>query len=86
MKKALYYMPDISGFTKFVNNTEVEHSIHIIAELLEILLDSTTLDLQLVEIEGDALFMFTTKIPSYEQLMQQITTMLEAFHKHTKNY
>lgn len=79
-------MPDISGFTKFVNNTEVEHSIHIIAELLEILLDNTTLDLQLAEIEGDALFMFTTKIPSYEQLMQQTSTMLEAFHKHTRNY
>lgn len=86
MKKALYFMPDISGFTKFVNHTEIEHSIHIIAELLEILLDNTTLDLQLVEIEGDALFMFTTKIPSYEQLMQQTNTMLEAFHKHTKNY
>lgn len=79
-------MPDISGFTKFVNNTEMEHSIHIIAELLEILLDNTTLDLQLVEIEGDALFMFSTKIPSYEQLIKQTTTMLEAFHKHTRNY
>lgn len=79
-------MPDISGFTNFVNNTEIEHSIHIIAELLEILLDNTTMDLQLVEIEGDALFMFTTKIPSYEQLLQQTTTMLEAFHKHTINY
>lgn len=22
-------MPDISGFTNFVNNTEIEHSIHI---------------------------------------------------------
>ncbi len=36
MKKALYFMADISGFTNFVNTTEVEHSIHIIAELLEI--------------------------------------------------
>ncbi len=79
-------MPDISGFTKFVNNTEVEHSVHIIAELLEILLDNTTMALQLVEIEGDALFMFTTKIPTYEQLLQQTTTMLEAFHLHLKNY
>lgn len=31
MQKALYYMPDFSGFTNFVNNTEVEHSIHIIS-------------------------------------------------------
>nr|WP_315166395.1 DUF2652 domain-containing protein [uncultured Flavobacterium sp.] len=86
MQKALYFMPDISGFTNFVNNTEIEHSIHIIAELLEILLDNTTLDLQLVEIEGDALFMYTTKIPDYQQLLQQTTTMLEQFHRHTKDY
>tara|TARA_R110002049_G_scaffold1346_1_gene10247 strand:- start:26158 stop:27207 length:1050 start_codon:yes stop_codon:yes gene_type:complete len=86
MKKALYFMPDISGFTDFVNNTEIEHSIHIISELLEILLDNNTVGLKLVEIEGDALFMYLTNIPSYDELSQQITKMHEAFHKHTQNY
>lgn len=86
MAEALYFMPDISGFSDFVNETEIEHSIHIIAELLELLLDNNTLNLQLVEIEGDALFMFSTKIPSYEELMQQTETMLEEFHRHTKEY
>ena len=79
-------MPDISGFTKFVNSTELEHGIHIISELLEILIDNTTNDLQLAEIEGDSLFMFTTKIPNYQQLITQTTKMLEAFHKHTRSY
>lgn len=86
MQKALYFMPDISGFTHFVNTTEVEHSIHIIAELLELLLDNNTLELQLVEIEGDALFMYTTKIPTYSQLLDQVKVMLESFHRHTKDY
>lgn len=86
MKKALYFMPDISGFTKFVNSTEIEHSIHIIAELLETLIDNNIIDLQLVEIEGDALFMFTSKIPDYNDLMKQILQMLEAFHRHTLTY
>ena len=86
MEKALYFMPDISGFTDFVNNTEVEHSIHIISELLEILLDNNTLDLKLAEVEGDALFMYLTNIPSYTALTQQIKLMHEAFHKHTQNY
>lgn len=86
MQKALYFMPDISGFTNFVNNTELEHSIHIISELLELLIDSASLDLELVEIEGDALFMFTSKIPNYGQLLKQTTTMLQNFHKHTKSY
>lgn len=79
-------MPDISGFTKFVNNTELEHGIHIISELLELLIDNTTHDLQLAEIEGDSLFMYTTEIPDYQQLLTQTTRMLEAFHKHTGSY
>lgn len=86
MQKALYFMPDISGFTNFVNNTELEHSIHIISELLELLIDNASLDLELVEIEGDALFMFTSKIPNYEQLLKQTTTMFHEFHKHTQSY
>jgi len=86
MQKALYFMPDISGFTNFVNHTEVEHSIHIISELLEILLDIAVEDFELAEIEGDALFLFTTKIPDYKRLLHQTTTMLEKFHEHTKMY
>lgn len=79
-------MPDISGFTKFVNNTEVEHSIHIISELLEILLDSNSIGFQLVEIEGDALFMYATKKPTFKALMKQISKMHESFHNHTQSY
>lgn len=86
MQKALYFMPDISGFTQFVNTTEIEHSTHIIAELLEILLDNNTLDLKLAEIEGDALFMYTTKSISFDELMQQTQKMMTAFHTHTKTY
>lgn len=86
MQKALYFMPDISSFTEFVNNTELEHSIHIVSELLEILIDNANIGLELVEIEGDALFMFTIKIPNYEDLWFQTSTMLKAFHNHTKNY
>lgn len=79
-------MPDISGFTNFVNETEVEHSIHIIAELLEILLDHNPIGFELVEIEGDALFMYTEELPNFEDLIAQITSMLEAFHQHIYRY
>ena len=56
MKKSLLFLPDISGFTNFVQTTEVEHSQHVISELLEVLIRANTEDLQLAEIEGDALF------------------------------
>lgn len=48
--KALYFMPDISGFTEFVNSTDIEHSRYIISELLEGLIDSNIINLQLAEV------------------------------------
>jgi hypothetical protein len=86
MNKALYFMPDISGFTGFVNDTEIEHSIHIIAELLELLIDAADNDMELVEIEGDALFFYSDKIPTYQDLMEKVNKMMVAFHTHTKTY
>ena len=35
--KGLLFIPDISGFTRFVSETEIEHSRLIIQELLEAL-------------------------------------------------
>ena len=36
--KGLLFIPDISGFTRFVNAVEIEHSRFIIQELLETLI------------------------------------------------
>jgi len=55
-QNALIFIPDISGFTKFVNETEISHSQHIIQELLETIVNSNTLGLSLSEIEGGAVF------------------------------
>ncbi len=85
MSKSLLFIPDISGFTNFVQTTEVEHSQHVIAELLEILIASNTQNLQLAEVEGDALFFYKeNSIPSQEKLLAQIETMYTAFYGHLK--
>lgn len=84
MSNSLLFIPDISGFTHFVQNTEVEHSQHVIAELLEVLIHANTLDLQLAEIEGDALFFYRMDLPSQEKLLAQIETMFTAFYSHLK--
>ena len=31
----LFFIPDISGYTKFISETEISHSQHIIQNLLE---------------------------------------------------
>ena len=77
--QALYFIPDISGFTKFVTSTEIEHSRHIISELLELLIDANILGLKLVEIEGDALFMYTTDDQSMKELLNNLKKCLTIF-------
>lgn len=85
MKKSLLFIPDISGFTKFVQTTEVAHSQHVIAELLEVLIEANTENLALAEVEGDALFFYKEReIPSQERLLAQIEAMFTAFHSHLK--
>lgn len=84
MSNSLLFIPDISGFTQFVQNTEAEHSQHVISELLELLIKANTLELQLAEIEGDALFFYKQSIPSQEKLLAQIETMFTAFYSHLR--
>ena len=84
MSKTLLFLPDISGYTEFVQTTEISHSQHVIAELLEVLIDANTEGLQLAEIEGDALFFYKEEIPSLEKLLAQIETVFTAFYSHLK--
>ena len=86
-QQAFLYMPDISGFTKFINETEIEHSAHIIQELLEIIIDSNQLGLQLMEIEGDAVFFFRFgKMPSMKEIVEQSKNIFTNFHQHLMKY
>ncbi|KXX69211.1 DUF2652 domain-containing protein [Flammeovirga sp. SJP92] len=84
MAKTLLFLPDISGFTEFVQTTEAQHSQHVIAELLEVMIDSNTIGLELAEVEGDALFFFKEEMPSLEQLLAQIENTFTAFYSHLK--
>ena len=83
----LLFVPDISGFTRFVNETEISHSRHIIAELLEILIDADELGLTVSEIEGDAILFYREgEPPSGVALLAQVEAMYAAFHSHLRRY
>ena len=87
MPDTLLFIPDISGFTKFVNQTEVQHGQHVISELLEILIDANFLDLKLSEIEGDALFFYKQEdLPNQSVIADQARTMFLKFHQHLNQY
>ncbi|MBL4707431.1 MAG: DUF2652 domain-containing protein [Flavobacteriales bacterium] len=85
MQKSLLFIPDISGYTKFIQSTEIEHAEHVIAEILEVLIAANTEELKLAEIEGDALFFYKEgSIPSQERLLAQVEGMFSAFYGHLK--
>ncbi|HWJ25995.1 MAG TPA: DUF2652 domain-containing protein [Flavisolibacter sp.] len=87
VQPALLFMPDISGFTEFVTNTEIEHAQSIIQEVLELLIESNKLDLKVSEIEGDAIFFYKIgNPPSYTALLEQIQFMFTQFHRHLRLY
>jgi hypothetical protein len=83
----LFFIPDISGYTSFINQVEIDHSTHIIKELLEIIISANVLDLKISEIEGDAVFFYRTgKGPTVEELIEQAEEMFTKFHQHLKFY
>jgi len=85
--KGLLFIPDISGFTKFVNQNEVEHSRLIIQELLEILIDANQMGLNVSEIEGDAILFYKYgSSPSPEELYSQVEKMFCEFNRHLLAY
>jgi hypothetical protein len=86
-QQALLFMPDISGFTQFVNDTEILHSQAIVQELLETLVECNQLGLQVGEIEGDAIFFYKLgEKPAMPALLNQVETMFTTFHQHLKLY
>ena len=62
-KQAVFFIADISGYTKFIfaNEKEISHSQMVIRELITTLLDEVNCPLELVRIEGDAIFLYAIK-------------------------
>ena len=87
MPKSLLFIPDITGFTEFVHRTEIEHSQHIISELLEQIIDSNEIGLEVSEIEGDAvLFYKPDDSPGLNEVYNQAKKIFLQFHSHLKLY
>lgn len=85
IEKATILIPDISGFTEFSSRTEIDHSSHIINELLWIIIDSNKTGFQVAEIEGDAvLFYKKGDFVPIDQLMMQCFSIFSHFHTRLK--
>lgn len=87
VQPALLFMPDITGFTEFVATTEILHAQHIIQEVLNLLVDANEINMQVEEIEGDAVFFYRFGAPpALPELLRQVEDMFTAFHQHLRQY
>ncbi len=73
-------IPDISGFTKFVSNTEFEIGKEITKELLLTIIDYNPNNFEISEIEGDAVLFYSRKSITPLEIREQFETMLEKFN------
>ena len=80
--KGLIFIPDISGFTKFMHETELNHSEVIIQELLETIINANNIGLEISEIEGDAILFYKFgPPPAMDALYKQVEKMFLEFYK-----
>ncbi len=85
--RGLLFIPDISGFTKFVHESEIDHSRFIIQELLETLINANQIGLEVSEIEGDAILFYKYgDPPTLDQVYNQVKQMFCSFHSHLLAY
>ena len=80
--QGLLFIPDISGFSQFIHETEIDHSRLIIQELLEILINANHLGLEISEIEGDAILFYKFgSPPELKDLYRQVESMFKEFYR-----
>ena len=78
--QAVICIPDITGFTNFVNKIEIQYAQKIIPVILRSLVSSNILDFEVAEIQGDAvLFYRTGEPPTYEEILKQSKMLYDNF-------
>ena len=82
----LLCIPDISGFTEFMSQTDFELSSKVIPSLLNKIIYSNEIELKISEIEGDAVLFFRKgEPPSFKTLIEQCTNFYTEFYKQILN-
>ena len=82
---ATILIPDISGFTEFMTNTEKGHGSFVIKYLLDAIIQAVGDEYEVSEIEGDAVLMFKRgSSPSKKEILTTCLKIFNAFHYQRK--
>lgn len=74
-------IPDMSGFTQFVNEIDPAIGRETIKELLHSIIESNVLGLKISEIEGDAILFYSKNVYTPYQIKYQYEEMLINFQR-----
>ena len=93
-KKVLLMIADISGYTEFMvsSDLEIEHSQHVITELIQSIIKQVEIPLEVSKLEGDAIFLYAVKeSDAYDwdsvskTIGEKLLQFFEAFHQKTQD-
>src|SRR5688572_29493012 len=83
---ALICIPDITGFTRFMAENDIEFSRKIIPPLLRTIVSSNSLSMTVGEIEGDAVVFFRFGLlPTLRDLIDQCMNFYNNFNAQLKS-
>ena len=85
--KGLIFIPDISGFTNFVKSIDINLGVSVTRDMLNNIIDNNPLDMNLSEIEGDAILFYKVGEPfPLSEIINGFTSMYEAFYTRFKKW
>lgn len=79
--RGYFVIADISGYTRFVSQNELEHAQGVLHELVTVLMEQLSLPLRFVALEGDAVFCYAPDgaVTDAEHLVQLMESCYSAF-------
>lgn len=83
---AFFCVPDITGFTKFIATSDLAFSSNFIPGLLRRLISANIIDMNVGEIEGDAIFFYKTgRLPQINMVARQCSLLFQTFHNYLES-
>src|SRR4051794_20109552 len=85
VRHGILLVADISGYTRFLNAVELEHSTDLIADLLGVVVEQTKGVLELAKIEGDAVFCYGMHDVGRTELLTLVEAAYLAFRRRQRD-
>lgn len=88
-KEVVLLIADISGYTEFMvsSDLEIEHSQHVITQLIQAIIREVEIPLEVSKLEGDAIFLYAVKGPGEHtpgdvgrRIGEKLILFFESFH------